>query len=119
MFEDFVDRHCAELPGAIRAHPFGPEMEVWTVGGKMFAAYTRGGQGVSIKAESPAIAQKMVQEGQAFSAPYLKKGGWVLIAWQNTDPIEMRLHIEASYLRVRQSLDPEITAQLAPFRKGG
>ena len=52
MFEEFVERHCKSLPGARLAAPFGPDMYVWTVAEKMFAAYTKGSTGVSIRARS-------------------------------------------------------------------
>ena len=90
MFEEFVERHCKFLPGARLAEPFGPDMYVWTVAEKMFAAYTKGSTGVSIRARSAQEAQKMIQQGKAVSAPYLKSGGWVMVEWRNTSPHELR-----------------------------
>lgn len=115
MFEDFVERHCKSLPGARLSEPFGPDMYVWTVAEKMFAAYTRGSTGVSLRAESATEAQKMIQAGKAVSAPYLKSGGWVMLQWQNTTPYELRRYITRSYAQVRSDLNANQQASLPPF----
>ena len=118
MFEEFVERHCKSLPGARLAEPFGPDMYVWTVAEKMFAAYTKGSTGVSIRARSAQEAQKMIQQGKAVSAPYLKSGGWVMVEWRNTSPHELRRYITQSYAQVRAELNPNQQASLPPFDAG-
>lgn len=100
MHEAFVDRICAGLPDAERRQPFGPETAVWTVDGHMFAAYTTGGRGLSLRLTGPKTAGKLVREGRALTAPDLESDGWVLIPWE-TPPEEIQDRLERSYRLVR------------------
>lgn len=101
MQEAFVDRLCENLSGAEKRQPFGPETHVWTVDGHMFAAYTAGGEGLSLRMTGPKTAGKLVREGRAITAPDLQSDGWVLIPWA-TPPEEIRDRLERSYRLVRQ-----------------
>ncbi|MEM1274722.1 MAG: MmcQ/YjbR family DNA-binding protein [Pseudomonadota bacterium] len=119
MFAALVDQHCRALPGAASERPFGPDTQVWTVGGRMFAAYTFDGGGLSLACASAQAAQRMVQEGRAISAPYLKQPGWVMFPWDRSTPNELRGRISESYTRVRQGLPPEISRELPPLEVSG
>ncbi|MBF9032348.1 hypothetical protein HKCCE3408_18265 [Rhodobacterales bacterium HKCCE3408] len=112
MSAEFADRICRSLPGAVAERPFGPDMLVWTVGGRMFAAYTEGGKGISVTCGDGPTAQRLVQQKRAESAPYLKRGGWVLFPWMTTPQDELRDWIEASYSRVRAGLSAEAEVSL-------
>ncbi|WP_158598981.1 MmcQ/YjbR family DNA-binding protein [Rhodophyticola porphyridii] len=114
MFAHVIDTHCATLPGAVAEQPFGPDTQVWKVGGRMFAAHTRGANGVSVKCADGAAAQKLIQTRKAISAPYLKRGGWVMFLWENTPPEELRRRLTDSYLIVRGGLPCERQAELPP-----
>ena len=96
MQESFVDRHCFGLGGAKKQTPFGEDTVVWKVGGHMFAAYMRDGEGVSVRIQDKISAQKMVGAGQAKSAPYLKGEGWVLVPW-SAGPDILRKRLNESY----------------------
>ena len=114
MQTEFVDSHCRTLPGSYADRPFGPDTQVWKIAGKMFAAYTTGGHGVSITTSNPVMAQRLIQRGKAVSAPYLKDGGWVMLPW-GTAPEELRVLLTESYLSVRMSLSPGLQAELPPL----
>ncbi|MEN0079370.1 MAG: MmcQ/YjbR family DNA-binding protein [Pseudomonadota bacterium] len=115
MFAELVERHCAGLPGAEPERPFGPDTLVWKVGGKMFAAYTEDGRGLSVKCQDGPTAQILIQQGRAESAPYLKRGGWVLFPWEQTAPDELRARLTDSYMTVRQGLSAEKRNALPPL----
>ena len=115
MYGQFVDRHCRTLPGAKADRPFGPDTVVWKIGGKMFAAYTWGGRGVSLAVRDGVEAQRLIQAGQAESAPYLLRGGWILMAWENSTPDELRERITGSYERIRSHLPAEVELTLPPL----
>lgn len=114
MTHNLVDTHCAALPGSYSDRPFGPETRVWKVAGRMFAAYTDGGKGVSVRCADPVAAQRLVQMRKAESAPYLKRGGWVLLPW-TTDPDELLEQLTASYHAVRNGLPPADRLRLPPL----
>ncbi|MBY6200426.1 MmcQ/YjbR family DNA-binding protein [Maritalea mobilis] len=96
MRERFVDNHCQRLPGAERTEPFGPGTVVWKVEGHMFAAYSIGGHGLSLRMMDAKATTRMVEQGRA--APHFleDEGGWVLLPWE-THPDELRAHLELSY----------------------
>ena len=83
----------------------------------MFAIYTENGSGVSVACRSPQEAQRLVQEGKAVSAPYLKGPGWALFPYGTSTPDELRMRIQVSYDRVRGGLPVEVEFNL-PARAG-
>lgn len=105
--------HCAALPGAEVSQPFGPEHDVWKVGGKIFAALGEGGDSVSVKTDSVETAEMLIAAGIARKAPYFHKS-WVKLP-AGTDPAELRHRIEVSYRLIRASLPKGGQAALAPF----
>lgn len=96
MREAFVDIYCRGLLGTARTTPFGEGAVIWTVHGHMFAAYTEGGEGLSLRTGSKITAQKLVGQNRAITSPYLKGHGWVLFPW-TTRPQELRDWIGKSY----------------------
>jgi predicted DNA-binding protein (MmcQ/YjbR family) len=96
MRERYIDRYCAALDETKRTTPFGPHTIIWTVRDHVFAAYTVGGAGVSLRAEDRAQAHRLVADGKAIRVEYLREGVWVLLAW-STPPDELRFQIFASY----------------------
>ncbi|MEM9755163.1 MAG: MmcQ/YjbR family DNA-binding protein [Pseudomonadota bacterium] len=115
MVAEFVETQCRALPGAIAERPFGPDTVVWTIGGRMFAAYTAEGTGVSVACHSALVAQRLVRERRALSAPYLRGPGWVLLPFETTALDELNWRIRQSYLRVRRTLSDEIALGLPPM----
>lgn len=94
MRELFIDRYCNALHDTERTTPFGEDTIVWTVGGHMFAAYTKGGDGISMRMDGKVAAHKMVGQQKATSTPYLKGNGWVSFPWDTPlDDLRNRLNI--------------------------
>ena len=85
------------------------------MGGRMFAAYTHDGRGLSVRCDDGPTAQRLVQIGKAESVPYRKPGGWVLFPWERTNPDELRARLTASYMRIRRELSAEVLSGLPPL----
>ena len=77
---DTVKSLACALPGATVDHNFGPEIDSWKVGGKLFAI--AGAEGVSVKCPDRETAAMLVEVGQAEPAPYLAHAGWVRVTGQ-------------------------------------
>lgn len=101
MRELFVDRYCGSLLDTERTTPFGEDTVVWTVRGHMFAAYSVGGDGVSVRMGGKIAAHQMVGSGRAKSPSYLRGEGWVSVPW-DTPLDELRARINKSYRLVLQ-----------------
>jgi predicted DNA-binding protein (MmcQ/YjbR family) len=96
MQETFVDRHCAALPGTTRELPFGDDTVIWTVNGRMFAAYMMGGEGLSLRIGDQVSAQQLLKRRRSIGNPFLSAGGWVLVPW-GAGPDVLRMQINESY----------------------
>ena len=114
MTRDDVNAHCSGLPGAELDDPWGGGHDVWKVGGKMFASMGAMNAGVSIKCADPGEAAMLTEAGRAERAPYLARGGWVLIRWGAIDGDELRARLTRSYLAVRRGLTKRLQASLGP-----
>jgi predicted DNA-binding protein (MmcQ/YjbR family) len=114
MTRNEVNAHCATLPGAELSDPWGGGHDVWKVGGKMFASMGAMNAGVSIKCSDPSEAAMLTDLGVAEPAPYLARGGWVLVRWGAMDAVELRARLTRSYLTVRRGLPKRIQAGLGP-----
>ncbi|TCM84697.1 MmcQ/YjbR family DNA-binding protein [Rhodovulum steppense] len=101
MTEDQIIAFCDALPGATREQPFGPEAEVWKLGGKIFAILALGQGRVSLKCPDPAFAEMLIETGRATRAPYLPRGGW--IALPASDP-DLAHRLTESHATIRASL---------------
>lgn len=69
-----VEDYCLSLTGAVSDRPFGPEMQTFKVGGKIFAILTDAGS-LSIKLSEVAF-EALTELGMMRRAPYLPRGGW-------------------------------------------
>lgn len=96
MREGFIDIYCRGLLGTQRTTPFGDDMVIWCVHGHMFAAYTVGGEGLSLRIGDKVTAHKLVGQRRAVSATCLTGSGWVMFPW-NTRPQELRDWLGKSY----------------------
>lgn len=102
---------CTALKGATLDFPFGPEPNVWKVGNKIFAI-TNAPNGISLKCADVPTADLLIDLGRAKKAPYLPRGGWVLIEWNTMDASEVSERIETSYACVRASLTKKAQTEL-------
>ena len=92
MHQVFADKHCGRLPEAERVQPFGPDMVVWRVRGRMFAAYTDDGAGLSVRLPTASGAVRTQIDAD-----------WAVLPWET--PIdELRRRIDDSYRMVRREL---------------
>lgn len=103
MITDDVDAHCATLRGSFLDFPFGPEIKVWKVGSRMFAAYALDGSGISLKCRSPHSAAMLIELGKATQPPYLREAGWVMLDWRMPKQ-ELLQRLTASYDMVFEGL---------------
>ena len=102
---------CNAFQGATLEFPFGPEPNVWKVGNKIFAI-TNAPNGVSLKCADAPTADLLIDMGRASKAPYLPRGGWVLIEWGMMEAGELAERLKTSYDTVRASLTKKAQAEL-------
>lgn len=111
MDRDAIERHCLTLPGATLDHPFGPGMDAWRVGGKMFALVSPDG-GVSFKVSDIAF-EVLTETGRARPAPYLARAKWVNLpdpaAWEAA---ELAGHLATAHEIVAAGLTRKARAAL-------
>ena len=100
MDRDAVIARCRALPGAVQEYPFGPEVAVFKVGGKMFAIVgledTPGS--VSLKCD-PGYAVALREQYAAVTPGYhLNKRHWNTVRLDGSVPNDMLAEwIEDSY----------------------
>ena len=111
MTRDKVNVHCATLPGAEVSDPWGGGHDCWKVGGKMFAPMGAMNAGVSIKCSDPSEAAMLIDAARAERAPYLVRGGWVLVRWGAMEAAELQARLTRSYLTVRRGLPKRVQAR--------
>ena len=90
MMREDVNAHCAGLPGAEVSDPWGGGHDCWKVAGKMFALMGTVSEGVSLKCADAGDAVMLIELGRAERAPYLTRGGWILVRWGAMDGDELR-----------------------------
>lgn len=118
MRRTLVSEVCAALPAAALDHPFGPDTDTWKVGGKIFALCSGDGEGVILKCADPEQAGFLIEIGVARPAPYLKRGGWVLIPWTSVEqgivgPDDLAERLRGSYRVVAAGLPRRLRPQIA------
>jgi predicted DNA-binding protein (MmcQ/YjbR family) len=119
MTREDVNAYCATLPGAELSDPWSGGHDCWKVGGKMFASMGTMNAGVSIKCTDPSEAAMLIDLGRAERAPYLARGGWVLVRWGAMDADELKARLTRSYVTVRRGLTKRVQAGLGPEPAGG
>ena len=106
--------HCLSLPHVEETVPFGPDVLVYKVGGKMFASMGAIMEGVSIKTDSIETAQMLIEAGVGKRAPYFH-GSWINISW-DMDEDELTARLANSYNLIRASLPKKVQASLAALK---
>jgi predicted DNA-binding protein (MmcQ/YjbR family) len=100
---------CRACPGADVSQPFGPDVDVWKVGGKIFAAI--GAEGVSLKTDSVETAVMLIDAGIAQRAPYFHKS-WVRLPL-DVDPQEAAYRVARSHALILATLPARLRAGIA------
>lgn len=106
---DVVTQICGGLAGAGASFPFGPEVEVWKVAGKIFAAVS--GDGVVVKCADVETAELVISVGRARKAPYFHRS-WVQIPWEGAEAAELVDRLRGSYGLIRATLPKKVQAGL-------
>jgi predicted DNA-binding protein (MmcQ/YjbR family) len=98
-----VARYCRGLKAATEGHPFGPEVLVFKIGGKIFAILDQ--HSVSLKCD-PAVAEAVRETYPAVTAGYhLNKRHWNTVGLDGSVPDdELRDWIEDSHALALASL---------------
>lgn len=107
----FVNGFCATLPGAEISQPFGPEHDVWKVGGRIFAIVGQMGDGVSVKTDHVETARLLIETGRAVRAPYLH-ASWARFPFGTVTDAELRERLETSWRLIRAGLPKKVQAGL-------
>jgi predicted DNA-binding protein (MmcQ/YjbR family) len=116
MQRDRMMAACQGLPGAAEEYPFGDEVAVFKVGGKMFALVLLSGPvgSVSVKCD-PAVAVALRGQFAAVTAGYhLNKRHWNTVALDDSVPDELvEEWLEHSYELVVRGLPKAQRERLA------
>ncbi len=113
MTVEIANEICGTLTGATHGTPFGEGVDVWKVGDKMFVLIGLRNAGITVKCADADTAAMLIDVGAALPAPYLKRGGWVLIPWDTIkDRSEMEHRIQQSYDTVFTGLTKKKQAEI-------
>ena len=108
---------AALLPGSVEEQPFGPQVDVFKVGGRIFAILSPDEQPerISLKCE-PALALELRDRYDAVQPGYhLNKQHWNTVMLDGTiDGDEIRAMVRHSYERVVASLTRSQRARIDP-----
>lgn len=114
MHLDDVRTHCLSLPHATEGLPFGPDVLVFKVGGKVFALLALDAPFVSLKGDPEANAEACERYAGVTPAYHMNKVHWTSVALQRDVPgSEIRDRIDASYALVVAGLTRRVRAELA------
>ena len=106
-----VEDYCLSLKGAVSDRPFGPEMQTFKVGGKIFAILTDDGS-LSLKLSEIAF-EALIELGLMRRAPYLPRGNWAnttdVTSW---DDQELKDLIARSHELVAAGLTKKVRQEL-------
>ena len=110
-----VTAHALSLPAAVEDHPFGPELDVYKVEGRIFALLSTRDRtaSVSLKCE-PELALHLRHEHPAIKPGYhLNKRHWNTVLLDGTVPDDEVLDlIDHSYERVVAGLPKAVRLRL-------
>jgi predicted DNA-binding protein (MmcQ/YjbR family) len=120
MHLDDLRRYCLAKPGAFEDQPFGPDVLVFKVAGKMFALTNLEklpDAEVGLKCDPErALALREEYEG-VFPGPYLDKRRWNYVALRADVPADViRELVDHSYALVVAGLPKRERARLAAAR---
>jgi predicted DNA-binding protein (MmcQ/YjbR family) len=109
--QSFANNLAARHPGGELSQPFGPESDVWKVGGKIFAIVAGPGDGISVKTDHVDTAALLIGSGRAERAPYLH-ASWMRVRRAVMGDDEVCERIANSYALIRASLPKKLQAAL-------
>jgi predicted DNA-binding protein (MmcQ/YjbR family) len=104
---DVLRKACLDFNGAVEEHPFGPEVSVFKVGGKIFALSALDGEPLTVSLKcDPDLAVRLRSEHPAIVGGYhLNKRHWNTVTLDGSVPDRLvRDMIEDSYDLIVASL---------------
>lgn len=107
-----INGFCATLKAATCVNSFGPEHDVWKIGGKVFAIVSKPRDSVSFKCMDIEAAQMLIDSGVAHKAPYCH-ASWVMVVHGEMPDDELFARLNASYAIMFKSLPKKHQAELA------
>lgn len=111
MTPDQIIALASALPHASREQPFGPGVEVWKIGGKIFAAMAGDPVGLTVKCADIDTVRLLIDLGRAEKAPYFH-ASWARFPLGSADAGELAARITASYDQVRAGLPKHLRRTL-------
>ena len=115
MTRDEVLKHCLSLPSAVEDYPFGDEVAVFKVGGKMFAVVSLDGDPAMTLKCDPDLALELRARYDAVRPGYhANKRHWNTVDLNGTiEPDEVREMLDHSYDLVFRSLTKAKRTEIA------
>ena len=111
MSAEVITRFCKTLKAAECVNTFGPEHDVWKIGGKVFAIVNVARGSVSFKCAGIEAAQMLIESGAAHKAPYCH-ASWAMVVPGEMPDDELSARIEGSFRIIRGSLSKKLQAAL-------
>ncbi|MDB5096483.1 MAG: hypothetical protein JWM80_904 [Cyanobacteria bacterium RYN_339] len=99
--------HCDTMPGAAAGYPFGPEVVVYKVGGKMFAIAATPPREPRMTLKCDPEWARVLRDTYPAVIPgyHTNKRHWNTVAWDGTIPdAELRGMIDHAYAQVVKGL---------------
>jgi predicted DNA-binding protein (MmcQ/YjbR family) len=106
-----INDFCGTLGATTCVNSFGPEHDVWKIGGKVFAIVSRPGGAVSFKCSDVESAQMLIESGAAHKAPYCH-ASWAMVVYGEMPDQELHARLAAAYAIIRKSLPKKVQAEL-------
>ena len=111
MSAEAITRFCKTLKAAECVNTFGPEHDVWKIGGKVFAIVNVARGSVSFKCADIEAAQMLIEIGVACKAPYCH-ASWAMVVPGAMPDAELHARLNASYAIMFKSLPKKRQAEL-------
>jgi predicted DNA-binding protein (MmcQ/YjbR family) len=91
-----ISQFCGTLKAATCVNTFGPEHDVWKIGGKVFAIVSKPRDSVSFKCTDVEAAQMLIETGAAHKAPYCH-ASWAMVVYGAMPDEELQARLNRSY----------------------
>jgi predicted DNA-binding protein (MmcQ/YjbR family) len=110
MSRERINAICRTFASAECSDPWGGGHDAWKVGGKMFACIGAILPGVSVKTDSVATAEMLIEVGVGVRAPYFHRS-WINLPFDAPEDV-LRHRLGESYRLVRGTLPKKVQAEL-------
>ena len=111
MNSSLLIQAAGALPHSMPEEPFGPGVQVWKIGGKIFAVLGGEPVGLTVKCADIETSRLLIEMGKAVKAPYFH-ASWARFELETAAPEYMLRRIEESYAQVKGGLPKKLRAAL-------